>query len=394
MGFANLLVVAVAAVLSIRRRPTLTLPWLLIGCFALVLSLGFPFDQERWFYEHAGPLKEFRTLGRFSWLAVAGIMVWAYVTVFSRIPNTRLRNAVALVLLAACFWESSDYRAQVLSQFEPSTSIVEDVDHALSDYQGPASAVIPYPMVYIGCDHFSPPKDDKFLVVQALKTSCALGMPTLTNSGSRQNPTRTRIVCSASSELGPDSALVSGLAQVSHVLVVARFWDIKKLQQMPGAIQVGEGQGWVYFEFPTAAYLQAHTDPALQKRVAEMEEVGLTLEWKRPRFYFPETPVFDQSGDVEILVAHCATSPNPLSGNFALECKKTEEKLGGLAFTESIGMRGDGYQINRLVVHLDSADVPARLFYTFDPQYPGPIVFLRPSVSYLNTLPLEADVLN
>lgn len=121
IGIAALVVLAIslaAALLSRKKDPAHPLPispiWLLIAFCALLLGMGVPFIWKMdWLADHVAIFRQFRTLGRFSWIFYYVASVYAAVVVSNwyRILADSGRKILAYtVFIAPCLlwaWEGT-----------------------------------------------------------------------------------------------------------------------------------------------------------------------------------------------------------------------------------------------------------------------------------------------
>ena len=90
--------------------------WLFMAIAALLFSMGVPFIWNmEWLLDYFSFLKQFRSLGRFSWIFYYIITVYAVVVIHARFANLiarrRFFDGYAILVLAMCIWsyEASGY---------------------------------------------------------------------------------------------------------------------------------------------------------------------------------------------------------------------------------------------------------------------------------------------
>ncbi len=165
------------------------------GGLLLLLAFGYPF-KWRWLdvlTDHAGPIKQFRSLGRFAWpfYYVATTFTAYYLYRLWRLLRRgqwRLLTGASLAVLllfwaAETGWQVSAVAAQVTATegandfLEPTTSIASRLTWSkrqLSDFQ----AILPLPYYNIGTDKFDLSGSGNS-VYQAYKMAATTGIPLL-----------------------------------------------------------------------------------------------------------------------------------------------------------------------------------------------------------------------
>jgi hypothetical protein len=160
----------------------------------LLLAFGMPFKWQwfEWVTEHSGPVKQFRSLGRFAWpfyyvattyTAYCLYRIWRYLR-RQRVP------ALAFVSLPLLLWWGTEAWLQVstkaaqvavgtgASQFlDPATGIMGQFSwsgHKLSDYQ----AIMPLPYYNMGTDKFDLSATGTS-IYEADKAAATTGLPLL-----------------------------------------------------------------------------------------------------------------------------------------------------------------------------------------------------------------------
>lgn len=380
-GWFNLGVLAAAVYLSIRWRKVKRPFLLILGVLAFLLSIGVPFDQSRFFYDIAGPFREFRTLGRLSWLAIFGLTMWAFITVVPAIRNQKWGGAIPLLVLVMAMLESDYYRWRVIDTFTHTEGLTHEVSAALPPLHGDFVSVISYPFSYLGCDQFGAPNYDKMLLVQALRTAVATGIPAGTNASSRLHPTMAAAICSVSSPLGVAPALRERLPDAGDFLVVCRPNHADKLHRINGSVVLAETEDWHYFQIPLPAYLDAHLDPVFKQRADALSEPLVTFEEARP-WEHPTGIALTEPGHYDLLMGHRSRPGVALPATLWIERVADKEQLAYSPFTEAYGYNAEGFQITRLEADLHPDDFPCKVLIGFDPQYPGFIEVLKPDVVY------------
>ena len=120
LSFAHVLWKRVKAPKGVAdAKPVFQPVWLLMAFVALLFGMGAPFTWHmEWLLDYASLLKQFRTLGRFSWIFYYIISIYSVVMIhawYTQLKSNGYKVAApAIVLLAAAIWsfEASGYVAR------------------------------------------------------------------------------------------------------------------------------------------------------------------------------------------------------------------------------------------------------------------------------------------
>ncbi len=176
----------------------------------LVLALGFPFilPGGEWLADHAGPVRQFRALGRFGWLAYYVLTVYGAYFLY-RLWRLRRRQLYArgtplpeqlaraggwfpalLLLWAVEAYINVSVKAESVNQgvgahdvFDLATSPVRHlrkINHWTSDFQ----AILPMPYYHMGSDKINL-RGSESAIYQANKAALLTGLPLLSAYVSR-----------------------------------------------------------------------------------------------------------------------------------------------------------------------------------------------------------------
>lgn len=140
----------------------------------LLFSFGLPFTLPgfRDLFEWAGPVKQFRSIGRFSWpfyfASNIAAMVW-----FSRYRQKYIPLLLLILLGEAYFFQRKlDVQLDEVIGLEGGEELTELVGIRLADYQ----AILPIPYFHVGSDNFwwSP---EGFILQKSLRLGIESGLP-------------------------------------------------------------------------------------------------------------------------------------------------------------------------------------------------------------------------
>lgn len=218
IGFTATVVLAVALVMfvikaiksRISSQPVLDADselsyplWIMIGAGALITGMGIPFIWNmEWLFEYLPGFRQFRALGRFSWMFYYIATVLSVVILNRWFETLRQshkpRLAWALILPAVLIWgidatgsvgvirdlaangkQNADW---LLSRGQTSwQDFLHEHNHSADDFQ----AIIPIKYMNQGTEKFYLDPSQNRLVTQAFRASFQLHLPITTNYGGR-----------------------------------------------------------------------------------------------------------------------------------------------------------------------------------------------------------------
>lgn len=214
IGMVAGLFVAVAAIrwaTGLGRRPLLDflpaeqrsflMPLLLAGVLLALLACAQPFANKgwEWLLDYAGPLRQFRSTGRFAWVfyyAINVVAVTGFYCLFANIRRGWLRTACLLLPVSILLYEAwvfnhrSEHtfrsgKLQEVQSLKPGSRFTDLTDIDFSKYQ----AILPLPYFNVGSDNFGM-TGGAFAVRESLALSHQTGLPVtgamLTRSSIRQ----------------------------------------------------------------------------------------------------------------------------------------------------------------------------------------------------------------
>ena len=169
--------------------------WLLLGFFGLLLAMGVPFIWNmEWLLDYLSVFRQFRTLGRFSWIFYYVITVFAVVALYhwyiSQQKGKLLATCVLISVTVVWAYEARGYVRHVhsrlssslynnytfLSRVERNWNIyLESINYKPSDFQ----AVIAWPYTHVGSEKIWLLKDKKqdWMQVLSWRVCVQTGLP-------------------------------------------------------------------------------------------------------------------------------------------------------------------------------------------------------------------------
>lgn len=166
--------------------------WLFIAFAALLLGMGVPFIWHmQWLLDYITVFKQFRSLGRFSWMFYYVITVFAAVSInYWLLKNWEKRKGVAISGLASClilwgidcygyidyarngvFRGPNNYKAFFYN--ENWTNFLTRHNHIKDDFQ----AILLLPFYHIGTEKFTLNTDQDWAMTLCMRTSLQLELP-------------------------------------------------------------------------------------------------------------------------------------------------------------------------------------------------------------------------
>lgn len=202
MGLAAILLVLLGVVrlVTYRRQSVKTdgfpAVFLLLALFALLLSMGVPFVWGmEWVLDYISAFRQFRTLGRFSWIWYYILAVYAVITLYGYYSRYKAQNkkaiAYSILFVAVLLWgiEANGHRrviaerckttwasyAFLFSHSEPDWERkLQEYGYKGSDFQ----AILSLPYYHLGSDKLWQYYDEvAWLQVMTCKASLQLALP-------------------------------------------------------------------------------------------------------------------------------------------------------------------------------------------------------------------------
>ncbi|MAT53169.1 MAG: hypothetical protein CMN32_01725 [Saprospirales bacterium] len=240
----------------------------LMAIITLLLSMSFPFVLPGWegLLDYFGPLKQFRSTGRFAWIFyfVANLMavtlIYHWVKRWKKRPAGVAMMVLCLIVLGLEAWQFSncgayyhDYKLREIAELKDGQRF-SDSDIDWSRYQ----AVVPLPYYNVGSDHFFSAGGAES-VQKSLILSVQSGLPVTGAMLTRSSPWQAFLQHQLVTEPYRLPAVFKDypsqkplLLLFSHVLSPADEgkWDHLKSYSEP----VLEGDSWTVYESPLTTF--------------------------------------------------------------------------------------------------------------------------------------------
>ena len=209
---------------------------LLAASLVLCFAMGIPFIWGLEFLpEYLGPLKQFRSLGRFAWVfyyVFTTYAAWYVYLIFRRVRQKGLQPfAYGILAVALCFW---GWEAAIHLQAHTSaikahrnsnalkhdrTNYLTALDSAgvsIDDFQ----AILPIPAFQIGSDKFVPRFVTKTILGRSFKLSYDTGLPLLTGAMARTPLSHTKKLIQVLSNKHISKEILEDLPNQKPILIL------------------------------------------------------------------------------------------------------------------------------------------------------------------------------
>jgi len=156
----------------------------------LVFSFGIPFVLPGLdgLLDYAGPLKQFRSVGRFNWIFYFAINIIIFTYLYRKFCNKKIWLLLPLSLLIYESWQfnhARKYRMDTVAEFHDGKTFKDKTGFNFSDYQ----AILPIPYFHVGTDNFNAKVHGR-IQQKSLSLSMETGLPLLASMGNRSSVSR------------------------------------------------------------------------------------------------------------------------------------------------------------------------------------------------------------
>ncbi len=228
--------------------------------FVLVLfSFGLPFvlPELEFLLDYSGPLKQFRSVGRFNWIFYYVLNIIAFVYLYRRFWHKgkwgKIVIGLALVLLIYESWQfnhSRPYTMDSVEELQRGKSFLETTDINFSRFQ----AVLPVPYFNVGTDNFA--VNVRGLIQQkSLVLSMQTGLPSMASMGNRSSVTRAYKLFQTVAEPYRVPAILADFKDKRPILLMV---DTNYLQQHTHLIEasnfLAQKNALHFYEMPLSAF--------------------------------------------------------------------------------------------------------------------------------------------
>jgi len=178
----------------------------------LIFSFGYPFVIDHWdgLLNYAGPIRQFRSIGRFAWVFYYVINLVAFVWLYQQVKH-RAVMVLAILLLSVEAWyynRGPDLKLDDIAEFSEGQTFLDIPGMDYSQYQ----AVLTVPYYNIGSDNLSAFGNDGFILQKSLTIGMQTGLPTTSAMLTRSSLSQTILQFQLMSEPYRRPVLLDSLA--------------------------------------------------------------------------------------------------------------------------------------------------------------------------------------
>ena len=156
----------------------------------LVFSFGIPFviPGLEGLLDYAGPLKQFRSVGRFNWIFYFVINIIIFTFLYRTFCRKRVWLIIPLSLLIYESWQFNHdrkYRMNTVEEFHTGKTFQDKLGLDFNKYQ----TILPIPFFHVGTDNFDAKVDGR-IQQKSLSLSMETGLPLMASMGNRSSVSR------------------------------------------------------------------------------------------------------------------------------------------------------------------------------------------------------------
>ena len=155
----------------------------------LIFSFGLPFiiPGLEGLLDYSGPLKQFRSVGRFNWIFYYVINIIIFTYLYRKFSTKKIWLILPLALLVYESWQYNTryYRMDTVSEFHKGQTFKDKTGFNFDTYQ----AILPIPYFHVGTDNFKAKVEGR-IQQKSLSLSMETGLPLLASMGNRSSVSR------------------------------------------------------------------------------------------------------------------------------------------------------------------------------------------------------------
>lgn len=237
----------------------------------LVFSFGLPFILPglEGLLDYSGPLKQFRSVGRFNWIFYFVINIIIFTYLYRKFRHKQVWLILPLALLVYESWQfnhARKYRMDTVQEFHKGKTFKDKTGFDFENYQ----AILPIPFFHVGTDNFNAKVHGR-IQQKSLSLSMETGLPLLASMGNRSSVSRAYNLFQTTTEPYDVPQILSDFKNNKPLLLMV---DTSHQHKFP---YLGEGMTFLkqidamrYYEFPLSGF-QERIDgrkKAIQQRLA------------------------------------------------------------------------------------------------------------------------------
>lgn len=156
----------------------------------LIFSFGLPFvlPNLSFLLDYSGPLKQFRSVGRFNWIFYFVINIIIFTYLYRKFRHQKIWLLLPLSLLVYESWQfnhARKYSMATVEEFHTGKTFKDKLGINFDDYQ----AILPIPYFNVGTDNFDAKVHGR-IQQKSLALSMETGLPSLASMGNRSSVSR------------------------------------------------------------------------------------------------------------------------------------------------------------------------------------------------------------
>jgi len=221
----------------------------------LVFSFGFPFviPGLEGLLDYSGPLKQFRSVGRFNWIFYFVINIIIFTYLYRKFCHEKVWLLLPLALLIYESWQfnhARKYSMDTVEEFHAGKTFKDKTGFNFDNYQ----AILPIPYFHVGTDNFNAKVHGR-IQQKSLSLSMETGLPLLASMGNRSSVSRAYKLFQTTTEPYDIPNILSDFKNDKPLLLMV---DTSHLEKFP---YLGEGMTFLkqvdamrYYEFPLSGF--------------------------------------------------------------------------------------------------------------------------------------------
>ncbi len=220
-----------------------------------VFSFGFPFILPglEGLLDYSGPLKQFRSVGRFNWIFYFVINIIIFTYLYRKFRHKKIWLLLPLALLVYEAWQynhARKYSMDTVPEFHIGKTFQDKTGFDFEQYQ----AILPIPYFHVGTDNFNAKVHGR-IQQKSLSLSMETGLPLLASMGNRSSVSRAYNLFQTTTEPYDIPSILSDFKNDKPLLVMI---DTSHLEKYP---DVGVGMKLLktvdamrYYELPLSGF--------------------------------------------------------------------------------------------------------------------------------------------
>gem|GEM_PF-582106 len=221
----------------------------------VVFSFGIPFVLPGFenLLDYSGPLKQFRSVGRFNWIFYYVINIIIFTYLYRKFSRKKVWLLLPLALLVYESWQFNHarrYRMDTVPEFYEGKTFKDKTGFNFDNYQ----AILPIPYFHVGTDNFNAKVHGR-IQQKSSALSMETGLPLIASMGNRSSVSRAYKLFQTTTEPYDIPTILSDFKNDKPLLLMV---DTSHLEKYP---YLGEGMKFLkavdamrYYELPLSGF--------------------------------------------------------------------------------------------------------------------------------------------